>query len=58
MESPYKQFNKVALITLPTNMDDKTLLSFCKINKYFNSKICSDNDFWKRRLNKKIFSLN
>jgi Ankyrin repeats (3 copies) len=53
METPFKQFDKVALTALARNMDDKTLLSLCKTDKYFNSKICQDDSFWKRRLNEK-----
>jgi hypothetical protein len=53
MENPFKQFDVVALSALASKMDDKTLLSFCKTDKYFNSKICKDDDFWKRRLDEK-----
>jgi Ankyrin repeats (3 copies) len=58
MESPFKQFDVVALSALASKMDDKTLLSFCKTDKYFNSKICQDDTFWKRRLNEKYPLLN
>jgi Ankyrin repeats (3 copies) len=53
MESPFKQLDIVALSALARNMDDKTLLSTCNSDKYFNSKICSDDAFWKRRLDEK-----
>jgi Ankyrin repeats (3 copies) len=53
MESPFKQLDIVALSALARNMDDKTLLSTCNSDKYFNSKICSDGNFWKRRMNEK-----
>jgi hypothetical protein len=53
MESPFKQLDIVALSALASNMDDKTLLTFSNADKYFNSKICNDDAFWKRRLNEK-----
>jgi ankyrin repeat protein len=53
MESPFKQFDKVALLALASKMDDKTLLNFCNTDKYFNSKICKDDSFWAHRLNEK-----
>jgi Ankyrin repeats (3 copies) len=53
MESSFKQLDKGALFVLASNMDDETLLSLCKTDKYFNSKICNDDTFWKRRLNEK-----
>jgi Ankyrin repeats (3 copies) len=53
MESPFKQIDIVALNALARKMDDETLLTFCKTDKYFNSKICSDDNFWKRRMNEK-----
>jgi Ankyrin repeats (3 copies)/Ankyrin repeat len=53
MESPFKQLDIVALSALARNMDDKTLLSACNSDKYFNSKICQDDAFWKRRLDEK-----
>jgi Ankyrin repeats (3 copies) len=53
MESPFKQFDVVALSVLASKMDDKTLLNFCSTDKYFNSKICKDDFFWNRRLNEK-----
>jgi ankyrin repeat protein len=53
MERPFKQLDKVALSALASKMDDKTLLNFCNTDKYFNSKICNDDTFWKRRLDEK-----
>jgi Ankyrin repeats (3 copies) len=53
MESPFKRLDIVALSVLASKMDDKTLLNFCKTNKYFNSKICDDPFFWKGRLDEK-----
>jgi Ankyrin repeats (3 copies) len=53
METPFKQLDIVALTALARNMEDKTLLTFCKTDKYFNSKICNDDNFWKRRLDEK-----
>jgi ankyrin repeat protein len=53
METPFKQFDIVALNALARKMDDKTLLNFCNADKYFNSKICNDPFFWRRRLDEK-----
>jgi Ankyrin repeats (3 copies) len=53
MKNLFKQFDIVALTALARKMDDKTLLTFCKTDKYFNSKICDDPFFWKRRLEEK-----
>ena len=53
MERSFKQFDKVALLALARNMDDKTLLTFCKTDKYFNSKICNNDSFWENRINEK-----
>jgi Ankyrin repeats (3 copies) len=53
METPFKQLDTGALSILARNMDDKTLLSFCKTDKYFNLKICNDDGFWKRRMEEK-----
>jgi Ankyrin repeats (3 copies) len=53
METPFKQFDIVALSSLASAMDDKTLLNFCNADKYFNSKICDDDAFWRRRLDEK-----
>jgi Ankyrin repeat len=52
-ENYFKKLDIVALSALAKNMDDKTLLEFCKTDKYFNSKICDDPFFWKRRLDEK-----
>jgi Ankyrin repeats (3 copies) len=53
METPFRQMDIVALNALARKMDDETLLTFCKTDKYFNSKICNDDFFWKRRLDEK-----
>jgi Ankyrin repeats (3 copies) len=53
MENYFKQLDIVALSALASKMDDKTLMTFCKTDKYFNSKICGDPFFWKRRLEEK-----
>jgi Golgi nucleoside diphosphatase len=53
MKNYFKQLDIVALSALASKMDDETLLTFCKTDKYFNSKICDDPFFWKRRLEEK-----
>jgi ankyrin repeat protein len=53
MENRFKNLDNLVLNALADNMDDRTLFTFCKTDKYFNSKICKDEKFWLRRLRSK-----
>lgn len=53
MQNPFKKLDIVALNAFADKLDDRSLFTFCKTDKYFKEKICDDEKFWKRRLESK-----
>lgn len=47
-----EKLNKDELILLALELDLGSILKFCASSKRFNEKICQDNNFWRRKLDK------
>ena len=54
-----RSFSKIPDLDLKimSDMDDRTLLEFCKTHRY-TKELCNNELFWKKRLNKKYGSFN
>lgn len=50
MENYFKYFDKNLINNLSEKLDDKDLFKLCQTDKWFNKKICKDENFWKIRI--------